>query len=171
MSDLADELLARCAAASLVLAAERGLITELACAMPKCRCPRGRTHFEPKHRLNKWGPSADRWPVPGREGGSYTADNVRLAHLQCNRVEGSGSPRPSLRGKTGRKMSAETKAKLSASKMGHTVSIEARAKMSSAHKGVPWTPAQHAARDGTTWSPARRAAFEAKRVAQTGERK
>jgi hypothetical protein len=74
----------------LVLAAERGLITELACSMPECLCPQGPTFFErrgdPRH--NRWAPSADRWPVPGREGGEYVLGNVRLAHFSCNSSEG-----------------------------------------------------------------------------------
>ena len=85
---LADKLLALHSAAVLVLAAERGLVAELACAMPDCVCPEGREHFEPKRGFNFWAPSADHYPVPRRDGGPLTPDNVRLSHFQCNRVDG-----------------------------------------------------------------------------------
>ncbi len=76
-------------AAILVLAAERGLISELSCAMPECKCPEGRSHFEKRGGYNYWAPSADRFPLPGRDGGTYVPENVRLAHFQCNRAEGT----------------------------------------------------------------------------------
>jgi hypothetical protein len=89
VSDLADELMSLgVKSAALVLAAERGLIRELACQMPECRCPGGRSHFESKGDWNPWQPSADRYPVPGRDGGQYTPDNVRLSHVSCNVSEG-----------------------------------------------------------------------------------
>ena len=54
--------------------------------------------------------------------------------------------------------SEETKAKMSAAKLGKKNSAEARKNLSIARTGVPWTPAQRAARgiftytiDGTTW--------------------
>lgn len=94
--DLADELLELGVKnAALILAVERGLITELACTMEECFCPEGRTFFEDVGKLaggrgkaNKWAPSPDRWPIPGRDGGKYVPENVRLAHFQCNRLEG-----------------------------------------------------------------------------------
>jgi len=93
MSDLADTLMELGVQnPALVLAAERGLIAELACTMPKCLCPRGREYFETLGVTRGgtwWGPSPDRFPIPGRRGGTYTTDNVRLAHVQCNRNEGS----------------------------------------------------------------------------------
>src|ERR1017187_10128525 len=86
---LADELLALRAVAVLVLAAERGLVAELACAMPDCVCPEGGGHFESKRGYNYWAPSADHYPVPVREGGQLVPENVRLAHWRCNNLEGS----------------------------------------------------------------------------------
>jgi hypothetical protein len=74
--------------AVLIRAAKAGRITEVRCAMPECGCPEGRGFFTPRAApLNgPWAPSADRWPVPGRDGGQYRVDNVRLAHRRCNQV-------------------------------------------------------------------------------------
>jgi hypothetical protein len=127
--DIANCLLDLNSTAVLVLAAERGLIGGLACAMEECRCPEGRKHFEPKRGWNRWAPSADRYPVPGRDGGLYTTDNVRLSHFQCNRAEGgkvggkyirSNSTRALMSiaataRQTGSKHSEETKIKMSES--------------------------------------------------------
>jgi hypothetical protein len=118
---LADDLVRLGAGGVLVLAAERGLIVELVCLMPVCLCPEGRGWFEKRggdggYRL--WGPSADRWPVPGRDGGLYTTDNVRLSHLSCNNADGGRL-----------KLSEEARANLSAAMMGHEVSEETRAKL------------------------------------------
>ena len=87
---ISDDLLALRASAVLVLAAERGLIIELACAMPQCYCPDGRFSFEKcKGRRSKWAPSADHYPVPARDGGPLSPENVRLAHWRCNNLEGT----------------------------------------------------------------------------------
>src|ERR1017187_9478289 len=85
---IVDDLISLRAAAVLAIAAERGLIIELSCAMPECRCPEGRDYFEPTRRRSLWAPSPDRWPIPGRDGGKYTPDNVRLSHFSCNVAEG-----------------------------------------------------------------------------------
>ena len=81
----------------LIKAIKAGRITELACQMPICSCPEGRDFFtrRTEPRNGPWAPSADRWPVPGRDGGVYRADNVRLAHKFCNQAEGGrvGGPR------------------------------------------------------------------------------
>ena len=130
MSDIADQLITLGAAGVLCVAAERGLIVELECAMPDCRDPLGRSHFEARRGgANRWAPSADRYPVPGRRGGEYTPDNIRLSHFQCNRAEGgkvggkyirSNSTRALMSiaataRQTGSKHSEETKIKMSES--------------------------------------------------------
>ena len=61
----------------------------LECAMEICLCPEGRTYFERRGGRKLWAPSADRWPVPKRSGGEYLIENVRLAHFQCNAIEGA----------------------------------------------------------------------------------
>lgn len=78
------------AAPILIVTAIDGLITELACAMPVCLCPQGRAYFQRRGdpRYGPWAPSADRFPVPGRDGGEYVPANVRLAHKRCNQSEG-----------------------------------------------------------------------------------
>jgi len=45
---IADQLIALGAAAVLAVAAERGLVSELACQMPECRCPEGRRRPSPR---------------------------------------------------------------------------------------------------------------------------
>lgn len=74
---------------ALLAAASAGKVTALACAMPECVCPEGRGHFEPIGHGSPWAPSADRWPIAGRDGGAYRADNVRLAHRRCNTLAGT----------------------------------------------------------------------------------
>jgi hypothetical protein len=88
MSDTADELVRLRADGVLVLAAERGLISELACAMPECRCPEGRGYFESRRQYARWAPSPDHFPFPARDGGLLAPDNVRLSHYSCNVSEG-----------------------------------------------------------------------------------
>src|ERR1017187_10068438 len=66
---LADVLLSLRADAGLALAAERGLITELACQMPVCICPQGRGYVVRKRGRNPWATSADLFPVPARDDG------------------------------------------------------------------------------------------------------
>jgi hypothetical protein len=134
MSDAADQLVALGAAAVLAVAAERGLITDLWCQMPECRCPKGRSYFEKRRRYNPWAPSADRYPVPGRDGGLYVPDNVRLAHLICNQADGG-------RASLGRRHTAKARANMSTALLGnqrargHTTSVETRSKLSVAQTG------------------------------------
>jgi hypothetical protein len=105
---LVDKLIALHADSVLGIAAERGLITELACQMPECRCPEGRNYFEERRgRRSKWAPSADRFPIPGRDGGLYAPDNVRLSHASCNFADGGRATR-------GIKRTAEMRAKSAA---------------------------------------------------------
>lgn len=79
----------------LIRAAERGYITQLACAMPTCYCPEelgGRTHFEPvtadwSDWRSDWMPTHEHSPIPKRDGGRRTAENTVLAHRLCNRLD------------------------------------------------------------------------------------
>lgn len=89
-TDVARTLTELHAAPVLILAALDGLIATVACAMPVCTCPKGRTYFERKgnRRYGVWAPSADRFPLPARSGGEYVPTNVRLAHLSCNNSDG-----------------------------------------------------------------------------------
>src|SRR5262245_39239685 len=65
--------------------ADRGQIIELLCEMPKCYCPKGRGHFvDAANPMPKWAPNVDHSPVPKWKGGTLRADNVRLAHVECN---------------------------------------------------------------------------------------
>lgn len=75
---------------TLLKAVSEGRITSLRCEMERCLCPEGRDHFESvlAQARGPWAPSADRWPVPGRDGGEYALDNVRLAHFRCNSSAG-----------------------------------------------------------------------------------
>lgn len=75
----------------LIVAALDGLIPALECTMPICSCPKGREYFVKvggHPYREKWAPSPDRYPVPGRDGGTYEPTNVRLAHMTCNVAEG-----------------------------------------------------------------------------------
>ena len=84
MTDLIDALCDLEARAVLIKAAHHGLINTLECAMEICLCPEGRGFFAPHGCREPWQLTADRFPIPGREGGKYTIENVRLAHLKCN---------------------------------------------------------------------------------------
>ena len=78
---------------TLIKAAEQGYITQLACKMPECFCPEelgGACYFEPvTPELSDWMPTVEHFPVPEREGGKETVDNVLLAHRLCNRIDHS----------------------------------------------------------------------------------
>jgi hypothetical protein len=75
----------------LIKAAEQGYITELACRMPECFCPKelgGATYFDPvTAELSDWMPTLEHFPTPKREGGRKTVDNAILAHRLCNRID------------------------------------------------------------------------------------
>lgn len=90
MSDLARALAELNAAPILIITAIDGLLDNLECTMPICICPSGRGYFERRGdpRYGPWAPSADRFPVPGRDGGTYSPTNIRLAHKKCNQSEG-----------------------------------------------------------------------------------
>jgi hypothetical protein len=74
----------------LIIAAERGYITELGCQMPECLCPEelgGRGYFEPvTSDLPDWMPTHEHYPRTKAKGGHRTVDNALLAHRLCNRV-------------------------------------------------------------------------------------
>ena len=91
--DVIDALCSLRADPILIQAALHGKITKLECRFVdegRCLHPTDPTFFTCKGspRNNPWAPSADRWPVPGREGGEYTIENVRLTHYRCNVAEG-----------------------------------------------------------------------------------
>jgi hypothetical protein len=75
----------------LIRAAEQGYITELACKMPTCRCPKelgGATYFEPVTAdLSDWMPTHEHFPVSKQDGGREAVDNAILAHRLCNRID------------------------------------------------------------------------------------
>lgn len=75
----------------LVMAAEQGYITELACKMPKCFCPEelgGAGYFEPVGEgLSDWSPTHEHFPLAKKDGGQRTVDNAILAHRLCNRID------------------------------------------------------------------------------------
>jgi hypothetical protein len=101
----------------LILEALDGRISELECAMPICSCPQGRDYFEVRGRPKRgpWAPSADRYPIPGRNGGQYVSGNVRLAHWFCNHADGgrvggrSSTHEDKVRAGTGRPDSGKKK--------------------------------------------------------------
>ena len=55
------------------------------CEMPQCYCFRGRRYFDPRSPRSDWSPTPDHYPRLRAHGGHLTPDNVRLAHLLCNR--------------------------------------------------------------------------------------
>ena len=65
--------------------AKKGQLLELACEMPTCLCPHGRTFFAMKeHPMPDWAPNTDHYPALKNQKGELKADNVRLAHTRCN---------------------------------------------------------------------------------------
>jgi hypothetical protein len=76
---------------SLIRAAELGYITEVRCVMPECFCPEqlgGAWYFEPATaELTDWSPTVEHYPIPKREGGRESPDNVVLGHRLCNRID------------------------------------------------------------------------------------
>ena len=87
MGTVSYELQAKGVRGVLVEMAERGLITELRCAMPVCYCPGGRGYFDPRStRPDHWTPNPDHYPLPRAKGGYLVPENVRLAHKICNRL-------------------------------------------------------------------------------------
>jgi hypothetical protein len=75
----------------LLSAARQGYITEVRCAMPKCFLHEemgGASYFPPRAKeWNDWEPTFDHYPITEREGGRRTANNGRLAHRLCNKLD------------------------------------------------------------------------------------
>jgi hypothetical protein len=69
----------------LLQLARDGQIVDVRCEMPQCYCFRGRRCFDPRLPLSDWSPTPDHYPILRSRGGHLTPDNVRLAHLLCNR--------------------------------------------------------------------------------------
>ena len=70
----------------LIHAADEGLIPELRCQMETCLCPHGEEYFEERPApVSDWAPSVDHITEKSA-GGKLTLDNVRLAHVLCNRI-------------------------------------------------------------------------------------
>jgi hypothetical protein len=65
--------------------AQDGQIVDVRCEMPQCYCFRGRRYFDPRSPRSDWSPTPDHYPRLRAHGGHLTPDNVRLAHLLCNR--------------------------------------------------------------------------------------
>jgi hypothetical protein len=93
MKTVSYELQARGVRGVLIVMAERGLISELRCAMLLCYCPGGRGYFDAKSvSPDDWIPSADHYPLEERYGGHLVPENVRLAHKRCNRLDFGKEP-------------------------------------------------------------------------------
>jgi hypothetical protein len=67
--------------------AQDGQILDVRCEMPRCYCRRGRKYFDPKSPPSDWSPTPDHYPRLKSHGGHLTPDNVRLAHLRCNKCD------------------------------------------------------------------------------------
>lgn len=70
----------------LPLMADRDQLVELLCEVPECYCPNGPGVFrEEVEPMKDWAPNVDHSPIPKWKGGKLEADNVRLAHVRCNK--------------------------------------------------------------------------------------
>jgi len=69
----------------LVKMAERGQLLALECEMPECYYDKGRGEFDQLTTTrSKWAPSRDHYPILASADGKLVAQNVRLAHTECN---------------------------------------------------------------------------------------
>ena len=85
---LVEDLIERGVGGVLLKMAKAGQLLSLECEMPKCYCNKGRAYFAPKTQPpTDWAPSADHYPVPKAAGGKLKPENVRLAHVMCNRED------------------------------------------------------------------------------------
>jgi hypothetical protein len=84
--------------------AERGQIIELACEMPRCYCPKGRSWFETRATSKDWAPNTDHYPILRSKQGYRLASNVRLAHVLCNVEDASLRARISTLLKAGKSL-------------------------------------------------------------------
>ena len=87
-SSVADQLRALGMKGVLVQMAERGQILALRCEMPQCYHHKGRGAFDPVTTPStKWAPSPDHYPILRSVGGHLVPENVRLAHIRCNKLD------------------------------------------------------------------------------------
>jgi hypothetical protein len=85
-STVAEQLQDRGVRGVLFQMAEAGQLLELRCEMPSCYCPKGRGYFQHKAGpMPDWAPNPDHYPILKSAGGQLRSDNVRLAHVLCNR--------------------------------------------------------------------------------------
>jgi hypothetical protein len=85
VSTAVEELEALGVRGILLQLARNGQLVDVRCEMPQCYCFRGRRYFDPKSPRSDWSPTPDHYPRLKAHGGDLTPDNVRLAHLLCNR--------------------------------------------------------------------------------------
>ena len=66
--------------------AERGQLLALKCEMPQCYHHKGRGKFDQVTTpRTKWAPSPGADPILKSAGGHLRPENVRLAHIYCNK--------------------------------------------------------------------------------------
>ena len=83
---VADELRRLGVKGVLVQMAERGQLLAVKCEMPQCYHHKGRGAFdEVTTPRKKWAPSPDHYPILKSDGGYLVPENVRLAHIYCNK--------------------------------------------------------------------------------------
>jgi uncharacterized protein YoaH (UPF0181 family) len=71
----------------LMQLARDGQLIDVRCEMPQCYCHKGRGYFDPISPNSDWEPTADHHPMLKMHGGKLTADNVRLGHQLCNKLD------------------------------------------------------------------------------------
>src|SRR4051794_2735438 len=85
-SSVADQLRELGVRGVLVQMAERGQLLALKCEMPQCYHHKGRGAFDQVTTpRTKWAPSPDHYPILKSAGGHLRPENVRLAHIYCNK--------------------------------------------------------------------------------------
>jgi hypothetical protein len=83
---VADELRRLGVKGVLVQMAERGQLLAVKCEMPQCYHHKGRSEFDQVTTpRTKWAPSPDHYPILKSAGGHLRPENVRLAHIYCNK--------------------------------------------------------------------------------------
>ena len=83
---VADELRRLGVKGVLVQMAERGQLLAVKCEMPQCYHHKGRGEFDQVTTpRTKWAPSPDHYPILKSAGGHLRPENVRLAHIYCNK--------------------------------------------------------------------------------------
>lgn len=87
-SSVADQLRALGVRGVLVRMAEQGQLLALECEMPQCYHHKGRRAFDPVTTpRTEWAPSPDHYPILKSAGGHLVPENVRLAHIWCNKLD------------------------------------------------------------------------------------